>query len=165
MQEITKRLHDSALENFIPVIERMAEEGHSENEIVDAYQSHMRLKTAHYYSKLKEPKPIGDCLNIDDLQNADSKIEKIFYDSLVKSGIRFDFQMKIGPYRVDYLIMGFLVVEIDGPQHEKNHDDRRDAYLRKMGYKIIRIPVWVLVSCPDAIMQEIKELMRIRRGK
>ena len=117
------------------------------------------------YAKQHEPKAIGDCLNIFDLQKADSKAEAIFYELLQNSGTKFSFQHNIGPYRVDYLVMGFLIIEIDGPQHDKNHDDKRDKYLRKMGYKIIRIPTWVLVSCPDAAIQEIKEVTKIKRVK
>ena len=165
MNEITERLHSKAMSDFMPVIEQMAEEGCSKDQIVGAYQNHMKHKVGQLYAKQHEPKAIGDCLNIFDLQKADSKAEAIFYELLQNSGTKFSFQHNIGPYRVDYLVMGFLIIEIDGPQHDKNHDDKRDKYLRKMGYKIIRIPTWVLVSCPDAAIQEIKEVTKIKRVK
>ena len=165
MKEITQRLHDKAMSGFMPAIEQMASEGCSEDQIVKAYQAHMRTKVSHFYSQLKNPKQFRQCFNMDDLKKADSKIEKIFYELMQSSGIQFKFQHSIGPYRVDYLVMGFLVIEIDGPQHKEKHDKARDGYMRKMGYKIIRIPTWVVVSCPEAAIQEIKEATKLRLVK
>lgn len=166
MKEITEKLHSRAMSDFKPVIEQMAAEGCSEDQIVKAYQAHMQIKTNQYYEKLKGMASIGTILKIADItEKADSKAEMIFYTLMENSGIKFTFQHVIGPYRADYLVMGFLVIEIDGPQHDKEHDERRDRYLRKMGYKIIRIPTWVLMSCPEAAIQEIKEATKLRRVK
>jgi very-short-patch-repair endonuclease len=155
MKAITEKLHNKALEAFKPVIEQMAAEGCSHDQIVKAYEGYLRQKTNHYYNQ-SDLKSFKQCFNIEDLKNADSKAESIFYEMLQGSKIKFDFQYTIGPYRADYLVEGFLVVEIDGPQHDKDHDEKRDNYLRKMGYKIIRIPLWALVSCPEAAIDEIK---------
>lgn len=160
MQEITKRLHNSVVESFMPMIEKMAADGCTKNEIVSAYQNQIRIKSLQYYARQKEPKGFRDCFNLEALENADSKIEMIFYESLSSNNIPFKFQVKIGPYRVDYLIKGEIIVEIDGPQHDKNYDAKRDKYLRRMGYKIIRIPTWVLVSCPDAVIDVIRESIK-----
>lgn len=32
--------------------------------------------------------------------------------------------------------------------------------MRQMGYKIIRVPMMVLVSCPDAVIDEIQEVIK-----
>jgi len=163
MREITKRLHDNATERFRPVIEQMAGEGCSPDQIKRAYQNHIRNKTYLFYegkSGLHKPSYL-----LDMIKKADSKAEMIFYNLMQESKIKFLFQQAIGPYRADYLIMNFLVIEIDGPQHVQEKDDRRDKYLRKMGYKVIRIPIWVLASCPEAAIQEIKEAIKIRRVK
>ena len=165
MKEITEKLHNKAMSDFMPVIEQMAQEGCSKNQIVGAYQNHMKHKVGQFYAKQHEPKSFGECFNIRDLRKADSKAEAIFYELLQRSGIKFTFQYNIGPYRVDYLVMGVLIIEIDGPEHDKIHDDKRDIYLRKMGYKIIRIPIWILVSCPEAAIQEIREATQIKRVK
>jgi very-short-patch-repair endonuclease len=165
MNEITKRLHDKALDSFKPVIEMMAEEGCSQAQIVKAYQNHLKQKTNHFYNKQKDLVGFKDCFSVSDLKKADSKAEALFYRIMLNSGIKFTFQHNIGPYRADYLVMGFLVIEIDGPQHDADHDKRRDKYLRSMGYKIIRVPTWVLMSCPDAVIDEIKEAVKVRRIK
>ena len=166
MKEITEKLHNRAISDFQPVIEQMAAEGCSKDQIIKAYQAHMRMKTSQYYEKLKGMTSIATILkNADIAEKADSKAEMIFYTLMENSGIRFTFQHVIGPYRADYLVMGYLVIEIDGPQHDKKHDEQRDKYLRKMGYKIIRIPTWVLMSCPEAAIQEIKEAIKLRLVK
>lgn len=163
MKEITKRLHNNAIESFRPVIEQMAGEGCSPDQIKRAYQNHIQNKTRALYEKQNGLGKIT--YNLNDFQKEDSKAEMIFYNLMQESGIKFNFQQAIGPYRADYLIMRFLIIEIDGPQHVQEKDDRRDKYLRKMGYKIIRIPIWVLASCPEAAIQEIKEAIKIRRVK
>ena len=163
MQAITKKLHDKAIESFRGVVEQMASEGCAPEQIKRAYQNHIQNKTKALYQSgrgLKKPS-----FNLGDLPKADSKVEMIFYNLMVESGIKFSFQHNIGPYRADYLVMKFLVIEIDGPQHVQEKDDRRDKYLRKMGYKVIRIPIWVLASCPEAAIQEIQEVIKIRRVK
>jgi very-short-patch-repair endonuclease len=158
MKEITEKLHSKALESFRPMIEQMAGDGCSEEQIIRAYQAQIKIKTNQYYDKLKEMASLKKIFSELGLkETADSKAEAIFYGLMQNSGIKFTFQHTIGPYKADYLVMGFLIIEIDGPQHNKNHDEHRDKYLRKMGYKIIRIPIWVLVSCPEAAIQEIKE--------
>ncbi|MFA6290168.1 MAG: DUF559 domain-containing protein [Victivallales bacterium] len=157
MKEITEKLHSKVMADFKPTIEQMANEGCSQDQIVGVYQAYMRTRVNRYYQKSNFLKAFRDCYSPDDLKKTDSKIETLFYMQLQNAVIDFKFQVVIGPYRVDYLIGGFLIIEIDGPQHKKNHDERRDKYLRKMGYKIIRIPTWILVSCPDAAIQEIKE--------
>jgi len=166
MKEITEKLHNKALESFKPMIEQMAGEGCSQEQIVRAYQAQLKIKTNQYYDKLKGMASLKKIFGEFDLsEKADSKAESIFYGLMQESGIKFTFQHVIGPYKADYLVMGFLVIEIDGPQHDKDHDERRDKYLRKMGYKIIRIPIWVLVSCPEAAIQEIQEAVKLRRVK
>lgn len=59
-------------------------------------------------------------------------------------GIKFRRQQPIGPYIVDFVCPSAkLIVEVDGDSHEtetgKRHDAHRDAYLRSLGYSILRI--------------------------
>ena len=162
MKEITERLHKKVMDEFYPMAVELAEKGHDKNFIVAAFQSQLKIKTKQYYDKLHPGlesmrKIFADFTGLLEKQSADSKAEMIFYDMLVNSGVKFEFQYSIGPYKADYLFAGLLVVELDGPQHDKDHDLRRDAYMRKMGYKIIRVPIWVLVSCPEAVIDEIKQ--------
>lgn len=162
MQEITERLYQRLKDDFYPVAEKLAKDGRSPNEIASVFKIQLDIKTQQYYEKVnKGPKRIGEILgNVLDFtekQKADSKLERIFYQILIESEMKFEFQYSIGPYRADFLFSGFLVVELDGPQHEKEHDDRRDLYMRKMGYKIVRVPVWILISDPYAVIEEIRE--------
>jgi very-short-patch-repair endonuclease len=161
MQEITEKLHKMMMEDFRPVAEKMASEGHDADEIVATFQNHLKIKTEEFYKIDKSPKKVSEILagafGLLEKQSADSKAESIFYQMLHEHGLRFDFQYSIGPYRADYLFSGFLVVELDGPQHEKDYDEKRDAYMRRMGYKIIRVPINILIWSPYAVIEEIQE--------
>jgi very-short-patch-repair endonuclease len=58
-------------------------------------------------------------------------------------GFKFRRQSPIGPYIVDFVCFDpKIVVEVDGDSHEtekgKRHDANRDAYLRSLGYLILR---------------------------
>jgi very-short-patch-repair endonuclease len=163
MQEITERLYKKVMDDFYPVAVDLAIQGHNEDSIVSVFQAQLKIKTQQYYNKEHSPKSIGEILtsvlpSIDE-KKADSKAESIFYKMLTNRGLKFEFQYSIGPYKADYLFGGFLVVELDGPEHKKDHDEKRDSYMRRMGYKIIRVPIFVLVSCPDAVIDAIEEAL------
>ena len=56
-------------------------------------------------------------------------------------GHKFRRQQPIGPYIVDFACMPQkLLIELDGGQHAQQHtyDQKRDAFLREQGYKILR---------------------------
>lgn len=58
--------------------------------------------------------------------------------------LRFRRQHPIGPYVADFAcVPAHLVVEVDGATHgsdeEVAHDRRRDAYLKKNGWRVMRI--------------------------
>lgn len=64
--------------------------------------------------------------------------------TLKSEGFKFRRQVPIGPYIVDFVCLSAkLVVEVDGDLHEtasaKRHDAHRDAYLRSLGYEVLRI--------------------------
>jgi very-short-patch-repair endonuclease len=59
-------------------------------------------------------------------------------------GLSFRRQHPIGPYVADFACVGArLVVEVDGGTHstpeQLAHDRRRDGFLRKSGWRIIRV--------------------------
>ena len=56
------------------------------------------------------------------------------------SGLKFRRQVPIGPYIVDFLcVSARLIVEADGSQHgESIRDERRDAYLARQGWVVLR---------------------------
>jgi len=124
---------------------------------------HVDSKIKRGYRKNREPVGIGGVasLVIDNMKGNtnDSKAEVIFYEFLIESGIPFKFQYKIGPYKVDYLIDGSLVVELDGPHHnrQKEYDEKRDKYIEKMGYTVLRIPISDFMMGNDAVLGAINE--------
>ena len=169
MQEITEKLHKKMMDEFLPLAEKLASEGKDADEIAGIFQGQLRVKIDEYYKPDTSPKLVGRILIdfLDSLknQNADSKAESIFYQMLMEKNFDFKFQYSIGPYRVDYLFSGFLVLELDGPQHKKEHDEERDKYMREMGYKIIRVPIKLLMWDPMAIIDEVEEAVNSMTGK
>lgn len=89
----------------------------------------------------------------------DSRAEAIFYNLLFKKKIPFKFQYKIGQFRADFLISDTLVFEIDGPMHylNKEYDERRDKYIKRMGYEIMHVPLLILMISPELVIDEIRE--------
>ena len=54
-------------------------------------------------------------------------------------GWRFRRQEPIGPYIVDFVCVARrLIVEMDGDGHGGPYDQKRDAYLRRMGFRVLR---------------------------
>jgi very-short-patch-repair endonuclease len=73
-------------------------------------------------------------------------------------------QHAIGPYIADfYCAKASLVVEIDGAAHGWNeaaiaHDRARDAYMRRLGLRVLRIPaVEVFADC-DGLAERLRRL-------
>jgi very-short-patch-repair endonuclease len=160
MQEITKKIKDEALAKFEPIAIELAKEGKTPSEIAEVFKKHVDMKSRNFY-KPNEFFKVDNLIKDLKIENNDSKAEAIFYKLLVDNGLNFNFQVEIGYYRVDYLINGNLIIELDGQQHTKEKDDRRDKYLRSLGYKIIRIPLWILAIDKQAVVDEILEAARV----
>jgi very-short-patch-repair endonuclease len=78
------------------------------------------------------------------------------------NGLHFRKQAPIGPYIVDFVCHSAkLVVEVDGDLHEteagKRHDANRDAYLRSLGYEVVRFDSPDVLANPWHCAQEAKE--------
>ena len=57
-------------------------------------------------------------------------------------GFKFRRQKPIGPYIVDFVCLEkMIIIEVDGGQHALNinSDSLREDYLKKKGYKILRV--------------------------
>lgn len=162
-QEIREKIKREYLEKFRPIAEDMAARGADEDAIVGFFQKQVELKTRHFYEgQKKKPESLKDIfkgIRLEDLTqgNEDSKAEAIFCRMLVDNDIKYKLQVEIGPFRADYLIGDYIVIELDGPQHDPEKDQYRDAYLKRLGYKTIRIPLWLLTVEPVAVMEAIKE--------
>ncbi len=73
---------------------------------------------------------------------------------LCGSDLALDLQVKVPPYRVDFLINRWLVVEIDGATYHSSpeaieRDKTRDEFMQGHGYSVLRIPASVVFSSPD----------------
>lgn len=171
MGEVIEKLSDKIINKFLPICQRLRDEGLTDQEIDKYLRQHHKKKAFDFYreNNLSGLKTVLTGV-FTEIEKADSKIEKILFNLLTGEGIQFKFQYKIGPYRADYLLWGFLVVELDGPQHDiqKKHDQNRDKYMGKMGYKVLRIPTWVLVNKPEDVIKAILEFKpkeKIKKSK
>jgi very-short-patch-repair endonuclease len=68
-------------------------------------------------------------------------------------GFKFRRQCPIGSYVADFCCLeAKLIVEVDGSQHaelQREHDERRTAWLESQGFKIIRFWNWDVLDNPD----------------
>jgi len=173
MNEITSELHNEVLKKFEPLIWRLAEEGKTPEEITAIYMKHLAACRVNYYGEFRNLNSMQEILNNMTLK-ADSSAEHLLYNYLQKNSIAFEFQKKIGAYRVDYLVDNYLVVDLDSDLHNPKKDAVRDKYLEKMGYVVLRITINDLVAAPELLIKKIKELQpkerkqkhirRIKRG-
>jgi very-short-patch-repair endonuclease len=73
-------------------------------------------------------------------------------------GLKFRRQHPIGPFIVDfYCAEAELVVEIDGMSHDKraDEDERRSAYLRGQGCRIVRYTNHEVLTRLDDVLRDI----------
>ena len=159
MNEITNEQYQKIVNDFLPVAESMVVEGKKEKEIITAFQSQLRIKMSNYYAKLKKARSLSFILKSLTFEGKVSKAELIFDTMMQESGISFLSQYKIGPYRADFLVNKFLVVELDGPQHDKKRDRSRDQYMQRMGYEVYRVPLPVLFNNPQDIIKKVKTMI------
>ena len=81
-------------------------------------------------------------------------------------GTRFRRQHPIGRFIVDFVCLEHrLVVEADGSQHGGPNDEERDAFLRSVGFTVMRFWSWDVISDLDGVVGEIAEALdRLRTG-
>ena len=70
-------------------------------------------------------------------------------------GLKFTRQQPIGPYCVDFICREQrLVIEVDGGQHaDSASDQRRDAHLNSLGYRVIRVWNNEVLGNLDGVLQ------------
>ncbi len=119
----------------------------------------IELKKKTFYQKIDKFKGIREVmLSLGNHDFGDSKAEGIVYFMLKDAGVSFQFQRQIGPYRVDFLINELIILELDGPHHKKQrgYDADRDKYLEKMGYEVVRVPIWLMASAGQIVIKELQ---------
>ena len=71
-------------------------------------------------------------------------------------GARFRRETRIGPYFADFAwLAARIVVEVDGHSHEtddgRKHDQRRDAFMKSQGFKVLRFDNDLVIDNPDHV--------------
>lgn len=91
----------------------------------------------------RQPEPIVNPVALHRLQ-CESPIERRLYDALAFRGHLVETQVACGKYRIDIALRGpRIAIECDGKAYhsspeQKSHDRRKDVYLRKNGWKVMR---------------------------
>jgi very-short-patch-repair endonuclease len=80
-------------------------------------------------------------------------------------GVQFYRQKIVGDYIVDfYCPSARIIVEVDGGQHfepaAKLEDQRRDASLSRLGFRVLRFPSWEVMKEVDSIVDQIRNQLR-----
>lgn len=81
-------------------------------------------------------------------------------NSLKTEGIKLDFQVEVGRYRLDFLVNNWLAVEIDGAawhssDHAKARDAVRDSFFKSHGYYVLRIPAKIVFNNADEAVRRV----------
>lgn len=79
--------------------------------------------------------------------------------------LMLDMQVEIPPYRADFLVNRWLVVEIDGATYHSSpeaveRDKVRDEFMQKRGYSVLRIPASVVFTTPDKAVDQVISMLR-----
>ena len=77
-------------------------------------------------------------------------------------GFKFRRQHPIGPYIADFAcIRCKLVIELDGGQHalQQQHDKKRDAFIQKKGYRVVRFWNTDVLQSIDGVVEVITRLL------
>jgi len=85
-------------------------------------------------------------------------------------GFQFRRQYSIGPFFVDFICLeADLIIEVDGSQHaeQEQRDERRSAFLRAFGCRVLRFWNFEVMNDVDSVVQRIAGVLRQtpRRGK
>lgn len=86
--------------------------------------------------------------------------------ALVSEGVRLDFQVEDGRYRVDFLVNHWLVVEIDGAAYHSSpeaqlRDRVRDRYFESLGYSVLRIPAKLVFQEPRQAVKKVQSAISV----
>ena len=101
------------------------------------------------------------------MRRAMTKAEAILWNSVRggQLGVKVRRQVPIGPYIADFACLSArLVIELDGPPHERpeqrDHDRRRDAWMRERGWRVLRVPNDVVLGGGEMVLDLIRRVMR-----
>ena len=82
------------------------------------------------------------------------------------NGLKLDFQVEVGRYRLDFLANGWLAIEIDGvtyhssPEAQKR-DGARDEFFESHGYTVLRIPAKVVFNDAEEAVRRVRSALAV----
>ncbi len=84
-------------------------------------------------------------------------------------GYKFKRQVPIAPYIVDFLCAeAKVIVELDGAPHDKAeqraHDERRDAYLRGQGFRVLRFSNDLMLGNGNLVLDSVRQAIEAELG-
>ncbi|MDR7247107.1 endonuclease domain-containing protein [Priestia megaterium] len=96
-------------------------------------------------------------------------IERRLYNPLVINDYSVRTPVKYGPCRIDFVI-GRLAIECDGKAYhssptQKAHDRKKDAYLRKQGYKVMRVSGSSILKRMPEVLKRVKTRLNFKKEK
>lgn len=100
------------------------------------------------------------------IYNCESYIERRLYNALVFNGYTVHTQVPCGGYRIDLTLPAYRVaIECDGKAYhstpqQKAHDRRKNAYLRRHGWKVLRFSGKAINGDLNRVMKRIRETIR-----
>lgn len=102
------------------------------------------------------------------LNKCESPIERKVFKALWYNGIEAVTQYPVSRYRLDLALPSFkIAIECDGKAYhsspeQKAHDRKRDAFLRKQGWKVLRFSGSAINKDISKVVQRINRNMMIR---
>lgn len=108
------------------------------------------------------------------LEACESPAESAFLEAMIQyyglipsrgilcgNGLTLDLQVKMPPYRADFVVDRWLVVEIDGAAYHSSpeaiaRDKKRDEVMNSRGYSVLRMPAKIVLYSPSKAMQIVR---------
>jgi len=101
----------------------------------------LAIGTIFYF--LRKPEPAIISPETAERMKCQSPIERRLYDTLIFTGYSPRTQVPCGHFSIDIVLPGRIAIECDGAAYhsspkQKSHDRKKDQYLRKNGYTVLR---------------------------
>lgn len=147
----------------------------SDEELVAIVESAARVNGgALDYSVLGQCERVRAALRRTDPFSVESGVETLMRLRLQHLCLKFRTQVWIGRYRVDFLVGGRLIIEVDGYQHHADQaafrrDRERDRYLELRGFRVLRFTaaevMFDLDACEAEVLAAIRKRIHRKRTK
>ena len=155
MATTTKKSTNNSLEKlareFLPIGQQLRRDNYTERHIVDIFKKYVAGRQRRG-SEPANPGEIG-CSALEKFRS-NSQVKVEIYQLLQENGIQFKVRPNIVGSIVDFLINGWLVLDLEQGSDYTRIMDRR---LKELGYEILRVPAWLAQACPQAVLDNIVE--------